>query len=982
MKPISISKLTELNLKLKGELHFSEVMRRLYATDASVYRQLPLAVALPKNKEDIKLLIAFANKNKTALIPRTAGTSLAGQCVGSGIVVDVSKHFTKILDINETNKTVTVQPGVVRDELNNYLKPFNLFFAPNTSTSNRCMIGGMVGNNSSGSTSIQYGVTRDKVLSLKTLLSDGSEAEFKSLSVKDFKEKQNLNTLEGKIYNTIYSELQPKSVHKEIKANFPKPEIHRRNTGYAIDELIKSAVFCDSNSNLNTHFNMCKLLSGSEGTLAFTTQITLQLDNLPPKESAMIAFHFNSVNTCLTAVQTVMRYNLHTCEMLDDTILNLTKHNKTQQENRQFIKGNPAAILMCELKSETQKSLNKQVDNILEAVKKLNTSYAAPVLKGNAIVKALELRKAGLGLLGNIIGDKKAVACIEDTAVALEDLESYIAEFSALMASYNQKAVYYAHAGAGELHLRPLLDLKQAEDVVLFREITTEVAKLVKKYKGSMSGEHGDGIVRGEFIPMMIGNANYEMLKRIKMAFDPQHIFNPGKIVNTYAMDKNLRYDVNRKEPEIETLLDFSGSEGILREAEKCNGSGDCRKLPEFGGTMCPSYRATRNEKDTTRARANALREYLTHSEKANKFNHKALKEVFDLCLSCKACASECPSSVDVASLKAEFLYQYQKANGAKFKDTFFANSTTYNRIASKFPQFYNLLFQNKLTSKIIKHILGIHQNRSLPLISKPYTSWANFSDWIDENNYTPKPIKTVYVFVDEFTNYLESNIAKDLETVLEALNYKTLYIHHSESGRSFLSKGFLKEAKDLANKNVSIFKDVITESTPLIGIEPSAILTFRDEYLRLADDKVAAKSIAKHTFLIEEFIQQEIELGNITSSQFTSEEKTIKFHGHCHQKAMAHQKASFDVLNLPKNYKVAIIPSGCCGMAGSFGYEKEHYAISMQIGEHTLFSTINKTTKNTCIAANGTSCRHQIKDGTQRIAFHPISILKDALAH
>ena len=714
--------------------------------------------------------------------------------------------------------------------------------------------------------------------------------------------------------------------------------------------------------------------------MAFTTEITLQLDTLPPKESAMIAFHFNSVEACLKSVETVMQHNLHTCEMLDNTILNLTKHNKTQQENRQFIKGNPVAILMCELKSETQIALNTQVDNILVAVEKLSVSYAAPVLKDNAIDKALELRKAGLGLLGNIIGDKKAVACIEDTAVALEDLDTYISEFTALMTSYNQNAVYYAHAGAGELHLRPLLDLKQADDVVLFRKITTDVAKLVKKYKGSMSGEHGDGIVRGEFIPMMIGEANYEILKRIKLAFDPQHIFNPGKIVDAYAMDESLRYKIDRKEPEIETLLDFSSSEGILREAEKCNGSGDCRKLPEFGGTMCPSYRATRNEKDTTRARANALREYLTNSRKANKFNHTELKDVFDLCLSCKACASECPSSVDVASLKAEFQYQYQKANGFKFKDNFFANSTKYNKIASRLPQFYNSLFQNKFSSKIIKTILGIHPNRSLPLISKSYTSWANFKDWIDENDYTPKPIKTVYVFVDEFTNYLESDIAKDLQIVLEALNYKTLYIHHHESGRAMLSKGFLKEAKDLANTNVSIFKDVISKDTPLIGIEPSAILTFKDEYLKLADDKDAAKSIAKHTFLIEEFIQQEIKLGNITSSQFTSEEKVIKFHGHCHQKAMANQKASFDVLNLPKNYKVTIIPSGCCGMAGSFGYEKAHYKVSMQIGEQTLFPAIRKASKEDCISANGTSCRHQIKDGTQRIAFHPITILKEAL--
>ncbi|WP_299123149.1 FAD-binding and (Fe-S)-binding domain-containing protein [uncultured Winogradskyella sp.] len=965
--------LNHLKTNLKGELCDDDLMLKLYATDASVYRKLPLAVALPKDRQDIKLLIEFAKTNNTSLIPRTAGTSLAGQCVGEGIVVDVSKYFTRILDINESEKTVTVQPGVVRDELNNYLKPFGLFFGPNTSTSNRCMMGGMVGNNSSGTTSIQYGVTRDKVLSLKTLLSDGSEVEFSNLSIEAFQQKLRLDNLEGKIYQTIYNELKPESVQKQIQDNFPKPEIHRRNTGYAIDELIKSEIFSDSDSK----FNMCQLLAGSEGTLAFTTEITLQLDALPPGKSAMVALHFESIEKCLKSVTTVMQHNLYTCEMMDDTILNLTEHNKTQQENRQFIKGHPAAILMCELKAGTDEALQSQIEGFLQTVENSNISYAYPVLKNEAIDKALELRKAGLGLLGNIIGDKKAVACIEDTAVALDDLESYITEFTALMKSYNQNAVYYAHAGAGELHLRPILDLKQSEDVKLFREITTEVSKLVKTYKGSMSGEHGDGIVRSEFIPMMIGDAHYEILKRIKSAFDPDTIFNPGKIVASYPMDKNLRYEVDRDEPEIETLLDFSSAQGILREAEKCNGSGDCRKLPEFGGTMCPSYRATRNEKDTTRARANALREYLTNSDKANKFNHEELKDVFDLCLSCKACASECPSSVDVASLKAEFQYQYQKANGFKFKDKFFANSTKYNKIASSFPKLFNGLFQTKFISGYMKLALGIHSKRSFPEISKPF---SKIDSKVETGNQNIKAIKTVYLFVDEFINYLESDIALDSKLLLDKLRYNVFVISDLESGRSFLSKGFLEEAKVIANTNVNYFKGKLDSDSVLIGIEPSAILTFKDEYLRLADDIDAAKSIAKHTFLIEEFIQQEIELGHITSEQFTKEAKSIKFHGHCHQKALSNQKSSFDVLNLPKNYNVTIIPSGCCGMAGSFGYEKEHYDISMQIGEQTLFPAIRKASEDTIISANGTSCRHQIKDGTSKIAKHPITILKEAL--
>lgn len=968
--------LQHLKSCLKGELYFDGLMQRLYATDASVYRILPLAVALPKDEEDIKLLISYAKEHNTSLIPRTAGTSLAGQCVGDGIVVDVSKYFTKILSIDEKGRTATVQPGVVRDLLNATLKPLGLFFGPNTSTSNRCMIGGMVGNNSSGTTSIKYGVTRDKVIRLKTLLSDGSEVVFESLTEQGFKNKLGEPTLEGRIYEVVYNSLSSEEVQSQIKREFPKASIHRRNTGYAIDELIKSKPFSkfeDADS-----FNMCQLLTGSEGTLAITTEITLALDRLPPPETAMVALHFGSIESCLKTVETAMSHDLYTCEMMDNTILNLTKFNKTQQTNRSFIVDNPVAILMCELRSESVEDLNRKIEEFLVSIEASNLSYAQPILRGQDINKAQDLRKAGLGLLGNMIGDKKAVACIEDTAVALEDLGPFIAQFTELMATHDQKAVYYAHAGAGELHLRPILDLKRQEDVSLFRTITTDVARLVKKYNGSMSGEHGDGIVRAEFIPMIIGGANYELIKQIKIAFDPYNILNPGKIVDAYPMDNNLRYQPDREEPKINTLFDFSDSLGILREAEKCNGSGDCRKLPQFGGTMCPSYRATRNEKDTTRARANALREFLTHSERSNRFNHKELKDVFDLCLSCKACASECPSSVDVATLKAEFQYQYQKANGVSFRTKLFAHNNKINKILSLFPRTANFLFDIKLLQDIIKKANGIASNRSLPKISTKSLEkiYKNAVNQLDNNKY----IKSVYLFNDEFTNYLEANIGLDAIKLLSRLNYRVVVLNNAESGRSLISKGLLDHAKKVCNENITIFKDHITEDSPLIGIEPSAILTFKDEYLKLAKDKDSAKRISSHTYLIEEFLANEIQLGNIKANQFTDENKVIKFHGHCHQKALSNQKSSFDILNLPKNYKVTIIPSGCCGMAGSFGYEKEHYEVSMTIGEQTLFPAIRKSSESTVIAANGTSCRHQIKDGTNRMAKHPITILQEAL--
>ena len=968
---ISKERLTQLRNTLKGELFFDDLHKSIYATDASVYRKIPLAVAYPRDVSDIQQLIKFAEDHHTTLIPRTAGTSLAGQCVGDGIIVDVSKHFTRILAFDELEKTITVQPGVIRDELNLFLKPFGLFFGPNTSTSNRCMIGGMVGNNSSGSTSIQYGVTRDKVLQIDGVLSDGTEASFSELTSDEFKAKRKEKTREGEIYTSLYRELSQQAIQQEILSQFPKKSIHRRNTGYAVDELLDFELFGGNHKKIN----VAKLLSGSEGTLVFSTAIRLQLDDIQPKEPVIVASHFKSIDESLRATVLAMNHNLYACELMDSVILDCTKNNRTQAKNRFFIQGDPKAILILEVATDTLEDTKNLASSLVEDLEKNNFGYHHPIISGDEITRVFELRKAGLGLLGNMIGDAKAVACIEDTAVVLSDLPNYITDFTKIMNKYKQKAVYYAHAGAGELHLRPILNLKKAEDVDLFRKITTETARLVKQYGGSFSGEHGDGIVRAEFIPLMIGERNYELLRRIKKAFDPNKVFNKGKITDAFPMDKSLRYEVDRSEPEIVTIQDFSDNQGILRLTEKCNGSGDCRKPASVGGAMCPSYRATKNEKDTTRARANTLREFLTHSENMNRFNHEELKEVFDLCLSCKACASECPSNVDVAALKSEFLYQYQEENGYSFRNKSFAYSTKFNRIASKIPNVYNAFAGHPLSGGLIKRIIGIHPKRTIPKATKSFATVRK-----QQRQTLKNPLKTVYLFVDEFTNYLESELALDALFLLESLNFKVVPIDHLESGRAYISKGFLREAKELINRNIDYFKDLITEKTPLIGIEPSGILTFRDESLRLADDRESARLIAQSTYTIEEFLSKEFDCGNIQSTQFTDRERTLKIHGHCHQKALSTTHASFRVLNIPKNYKPTIMNTGCCGMAGSFGYEKEHYKVSMQVGEDTLFPKLRKTPKDVIIVAAGTSCRHQIYDGTQRIAKHPVTVLREAL--
>ena len=954
--------------KFEGELQYDSLHKTIYATDASVYRKMPLAVAYPRTTKGIQQLVEFASKNKTSLIPRAAGTSLAGQCVGDGIVVDVSKHLTQIIDLDVKNRTVTVQPGVIRDELNEFLKPHGLFFGPNTSTSNRCMIGGMVGNNSSGTTSIQYGVTRDKIQALDVVLSDGALVTFSAISSEIFYQKRTLRSIEGKVYSDVFKILKNKEVRENISLKFPKKSIHRRNTGYAIDSLLDAEIFGG-----NELFNMCKLLTGSEGTLGITTSIKVSLDTLPPSHTAMMVTHYKTLQDCLNDVVNAMKHELFTCEMMDKVILDRTKENSLYNQYRFFVKGDPEGLLLLELKANSEAELDSKLKQLESTLKQSALSYHNVVLRDEDITNALELRKAGLGLLGNMIGDTKAVACIEDTAVALEDLPNYIKEFTAIMDGYNQKAVYYAHAGAGELHLRPILNLKTGVGVDLFKQITADVAALVKKYQGSFSGEHGDGIVRSSFIPMLIGEENYAILKEVKKSFDPQNIFNPGKIIDAFAMDENLRNEIDAQTPTYNTILNFDDSQGLVRLAEKCNGSGDCRKSAEASGAMCPSYQATKNEKDTTRARANMLREALNNPTSTNAFNNKDLKQVFDLCISCKACAKECPSNVDMATAKAEFLYQYQKVNGVSRATKMFGKSTEYNKLAAKFPSIANGLFKNTFTSNLIKKAAGVAPQRTLPSLQvyKKMTSKTNIAIG-----------KSVFLFVDEFSKYLDGFIAQDAVSLLEGLGYNVTVIDHLDSARALISKGFLEEAKKKVDDCLTFFDNKISAKTPLLGIEPSAILGFRDEFKRLATNKELAAKVSKHVFLLEEFIVSEFEDKQILKEQFKDEKQAVKIHVHCHQKSLSNQKVTFDFLNIPSNYSPSLITSGCCGMAGSFGYEKDHYETSMAIGELRLFPSVRKASEKTIIAANGTSCRHQIKDGTKKEALHPITILRRALVN
>ncbi len=966
--------LKDLSQDLDGEFYVEEMMKVIYATDASVYRELPLAIAIPKNKADLKKLIHFAKENDTSLIPRAAGTSLAGQTVGNGIVVDISKNFNQILEFNQAEQWIKVQPGVVRDELNLFLEPFGLFFSPITSTANRAMIGGMVGNNSSGTTSIVYGSTREHVLELQVLLSDGTEATFGQLSKAAFEEKTKLPTLEGSIYRHIQTELHNPKHQENIRKHFPKQSIHRRNTGYAVDYLLETAVF----SNKQTDFNFCKLLCGSEGTLAFTTEIKLHLDAIQKPFDVIVAAHFSDILESLRATQIAMQHQPTQCELIDKIILDCTKENIQQRKNRWFIQGDPAGLLLIEFREDSLEQATAKAGKLIADLQAKKMGYAFPIIPPEKTKQVRDLRKAGLGLLANIPGDKKAVTCIEDTAVALEDLADYIEEMGSMMDGFGQKQVVYAHAGAGELHLRPILNLKKSEDVEQFYQISKATAELVKKYEGSLSGEHGDGRLRGAFIPMMVGEENYQLFKRIKTAWDPKNIFNPNKIVNTPAMNSSLRYEADVAVKEIETVFDFSDNGGILRTAEKCNGSGDCRKLPLSGGTMCPSYQATRNEKDTTRARANTLREFLTKTDNKNPFNHKEIKEVMDLCLSCKGCTSECPSNVDMSTLKAEFLHQYYQSNSIPLRAKAFAYINTFNNLGGAFPRLYNFFLSNRLFSSMAKKVLKVAPQRSLPTIHK-----QSLRKWYRKNYKNQGNTQgSVVLFCDEFTNWNDTEIGIKTIQLLQALNYHVQLIDHVESGRAPISKGLLNRAKQLANKNSRIFKDIINEEMPLIGVEPSAILSFRDEYPRLVDADLveSARKVSAQTYTIEEFLAKEATNGRISAENFSKEKKQLLLHGHCHQKSLGNLEDSVWVLSLPENHHVSVIPSGCCGMAGSFGYEIEHFEVSQQIGNLVLFPAVNNAASEVVVVAAGTSCRHQIADGTMRKAVHPVEVLWSAL--
>ena len=948
------------------EIQTDSLHKIAYATDASVYREIPYGVAYPKNEDDIVELIHEARRRGTNLIARAGGTSIAGQVVGNGIVVDISRHMNRILEINAEERYAWVEPGVVRDELNLACKPYGLFFSPETSTSNRCCIGGMVGNNSCGTHSLVYGSTRPHVLEADGILSDGSKVHFGKVSLEHSAFSiQHSDSLEGRIYAQLMEWAEDEKTRKLIEETYPDKELTRRSCGYAIDETIEDIT-------KDGTINLCKLIAGSEGTLAFLTRIKVSLDPLPPKEVMVVCAHCVSLDAAFEANLTALSQKPTAVELMDGEIIQLSRQHSAFSSQQSFIQGDPAALLIAELRSDTCEDLDRQAERMEKALQATGLITVCTRVYGADVAKVWNLRKAGLGILSSMKGDAKPTGVIEDTAVAPSRLPAYMKDFREMLKRLGTSCVFYGHISTGELHLRPILNLKTEEGRQLFRTIAHETTLLVRKHRGTISGEHGDGRLRGEFIPLQYGEATYELMRQVKYCWDPDNIFNPHKIVDTPRMDEGLRV-MGYGKP-------VTGDD-LLCRVEQCNGAGDCRKSQVIGGTMCPTYKVTRDELQTTRARANVLREFLSCQPSA--ISHQLVKDVLLSCLACKACKKECPSGVDMTRMRAEALQRIYDQKGTPLRTWMVANNGTVQKIGSFVPHIYNFFASNDFTSSILKKIVGFAPERSIPLIHR--TSFVHRTLL----NCTSKKI---YLFLDEFTRYNEPILARTFIALLNRLGYEVIIPKHTESGRAAISKGCMRQAKRYAEKNIRLFKDLITDETPLVGIEPSCILSFRDEYPALmangangdaslngAND---AERLAKNCLLFDEFLMREVEAGRITADAFSDMEAEIWLHGHCHQKALVGVEKTAALLRLPKNTTVHVIPSGCCGMAGSFGYEKAHYQTSIAIGEMILFPAVREAVKNNTvdhpvfIAAPGTSCRTQIHDGTGITALHPIEIL------
>ncbi len=937
----------ELAKNITGEFRFDEPYCSLYAQDASVYQKKPVAVCIPKLDEDIAEVLGFARKHNFSIIPRTGGTSLAGQLVGESIILDMSKYYRTIISIDPEQRTAVVQAGVIRNDLNKELKKYDLFFAPETSTTSSCTISGMVGNNACGTRSIFYGTTREHIRSIKGFLSDGSSFNFSPLSQKELASFKQNKGLEGEIYRDIDALI--KKHETTIKEAQPNASLIRDNSGYALNTLLQKG----------EGFNLSRLICGSEGTLAIITEVTVSLSELP-KHTGIICAHFHSLSEAFKAVPKILEHHPSAIELFDRSTLNASKNNSEQSRNRFWIEDNPEAVQVIECIANDAHDLKRKLQTISEALS--NTAYALPILHANEMEKVWNLRKASLGLLMGEKENKKAVAVIEDAAIPIPHLLDYVVQMQEYAKQNNIDLVIYGHASVGVIHMRPKLDLEITDDKLLFEKIAQYSAELVKQYNGSISGEHGDGRLRSKWLPWIHGKEYHQLLIKVKHLFDPNNRLNPGKITQIQPLVEDFRPTLST-EFNKEVRFNWEKESSFSAAIQKCNGSGACRKSD---GLMCPSFQATQEESLSTRGRANLLRHIFSAKDPKALFNLPLIKEALDTCLSCKACKTECPASVDMAKIKSEFL------NLRATKGMLSGQEKRQRMAIKKFPFLLKLqssqpIFSHIANLNVIKKLLGVDPQRNFPHAVKPFHSqWESLQSALQKALPEKEQLRPIGLIIDLYSNFYEPHVSIATCKVLNKLGYKIFPVFLTHSPRLLISSGMLLEATEVLMKLRIQMAQLKVDHW--IGIEPSETLVFRDDCSDLIGN------VLPKVWLLDEFLPTPLS----KQEHLKPKDETVYLHTHCHQRTLVKNTAELMLKCIPK-IKVKHIESSCCGMAGQFGYQ--HFQLSKKIAEKGILKCVNGIDKNAIIVTAGTSCRHQFIDLSKHRPIHPIELIVQTLS-
>ncbi len=969
-----------LRRHVSGEVRFDETSRHIYSTDASHYQIPPLGVVLPKNADDLTVAVQIAADLNIPITARGGGTSLSGQCIGPGIVIDCSKYLNRIGEVDVSGRRVRVQPGAVLDHVNLALAPHGLMFGPDVATASRATLGGMIGNNSAGARSVVYRQTVDHVRALSVVLSDGSRAEFGPLTSAEFERKLELRTREGDAYRAADAAVRENA--EEIEKRFPK--IIRKVSGYNLAALLAQPVAMPSQmvQASRSPGSLVPLLVGSEGTLAVVAEAELTL--VPRlKYRGLLVPQFASLGAALDTLQLCLELGPSAVELMDRMLIDLARNQRSLKETMAAVRGCPEALLMVEFSSDDPADVSYRVHELGRRIAgAVGLVASVPAIDAATRDPLWALRSSAVPLLHGMTGDSKPVTFCEDAAVAPEQLPEFAARFREIFHRHGTDGAFYGHASVGCLHIRPVLNLHEATGVATMRKIMDEVTDLVLEFNGSLSGEHGDGLVRSEWNRKMFGPVVYEAFRRVKRGFDPANVLNPGKIVDAPAMEDNMRVPPGNVPRDPPTVLDYSKQGGFFRSIELCNGAGVCRKT--HGGAMCPSYRATKDERDTTRARANALRLALVGEGESgaarsdSPIAQRWIMEVMDLCLSCKACKSECPSNVDVAKLKAEFLQAYYARRARPLGHLAAKHIHTLSSLASRYASVNNWLMRRKWIRGAMEGLAGIDRRRSIP-------EWHrnHFRNWfcqrkvraVRSDGLARTPLRSsprVVLFDDCFTTFQEPNIGRAAVTLLERAGY-SVELAGICCGRAMISKGFLTDARQLARDGIAKLERYAVAGVPILGLEPSCILTLADEWPELVPGP-AAKRVAAAAEMADGWLACQVR-DNGLSLDLAPRSGTAVFHSHCHQKSLVSAKGTVEALKLAQGFDVTLLDAGCCGMAGMFGYEKEHYDVSVKIAGLELVPSLNANPEATVIAT-GTSCRHQIRDLTGRAALHPLEVL------